>query len=123
MRDETMAVVTEIDVLLLGVQVANFPLAVDWYSRLLGRPPDSVVNDDEVMWRTSDTAWIYVLGGRPRAGFGLITLAVADLDGIIEELRSRGIIGEPIEVVGTAGGKATFSDLDGNHVNFVEVAH
>ena len=50
------------------------------------------------------------------------TLAVADLDGTIDELRSRGIIGEPIEVVGAAGRKATFSDVDGNHVNFVEVA-
>jgi hypothetical protein len=40
------------------VQVANFTLAVDWYSRLFGRPPDIVVNDDEVMLRTSDTARI-----------------------------------------------------------------
>jgi hypothetical protein len=54
---------------------------------------------------------------------GLVTLAVADLDGTIEDLRSRGIAGEPIEVVGTAGRKTAFSDVDGNHVNFVEVAH
>lgn len=82
-----------------------------------------MVNDDEVMWRTSDTAWIYALGDRPRAGFGLVTLAVADLDGTIEELRSRGITGEPIEVVGTAGRTAAVSDVDGNQVNCVEVAH
>jgi hypothetical protein len=114
--------VTEIDVLFAGVQVANFTLAVDWYSRLFGRPPDMVVNDDEVMWRTSDTAWVYVLGDRHRSGFGVVTLAVADLEGTIDELRSRGITGEPIEMVGTAGHKATFSDADGNRIDFIEVA-
>jgi predicted enzyme related to lactoylglutathione lyase len=59
---------------------------------------------------------------RQRSLAEAVTLAVSDLDRTVEQLKSRGLVGAPIEVVGVAGRKARFSDADGNVVNFVEVA-
>ena len=113
---------TEIDVVFAGVPVSDFTSAVAWYARLFGRPADVVAHDNEVLWRASDKAFVYVLGDRERAGRGTVTLAVSDLDRTVDELEARGLMGAPIEEVGAAGRKARFSDADGNVVNFVEVA-
>ena len=51
----------DIGVVFTGVAVADFEPAVAWYRRLFGRPEDIVVKDDEVMWRITDTAWLYVV--------------------------------------------------------------
>jgi predicted enzyme related to lactoylglutathione lyase len=57
-----------------------------------------------------------------RAGHGLVTVAVADLDQAITELAERGIRGAPPETVGSAGRKATVADPDGNTIALIEVA-
>ena len=51
-----------------------------WYDRFFGRPADIVPNDDEVMWKATDTAWVYVIRDGIRAGHGVVTLAVSNLD-------------------------------------------
>jgi predicted enzyme related to lactoylglutathione lyase len=114
--------VPDIDILFAGVPVADFTGAVAWYTRLLGRPADVVAADDEVMWRFADAAWLYVVEDDHRAGRALVALHVADLDEVVREVASRGITGQPIELVGTAGRKASFTDADGNTLSFIEVA-
>jgi len=37
------------DVLFAGVPTADLEAALTWYRAFLGRPPEIVVNDDEVM--------------------------------------------------------------------------
>ncbi len=97
------------------------PAAVDWYGRLLGRPPDIPVNADEVMWRAVGDGWVYLLRDPDRAGHALVTLAVADLGATLAGLRSRGLApGEPAPV-GTAGTKSVTTDPDGNTVNLIQV--
>jgi predicted enzyme related to lactoylglutathione lyase len=113
---------TDIEVLFAGVAVADFEAAVTWYVRLFGRPADIVVKDDEVMWRIADTAWLYVVGDEQRAGRALVTLSVSDLDEALREIRGRGIASGPVELVGTAGRKASFTDTEGNTLSFIEVA-
>ncbi len=112
----------DVDVLFAGVAVADFDAAVAWYTRLLGRPTDIIVTDNEVMWRFADAAWLYVVGDRERAGHALVTLSVADLDKTIAEIAARGITGGPAEYVGDAGRKASFTDTDGNSLAFIEVS-
>lgn len=107
-----------IDVLFAGVAVSDLETATNWYDRLLGRPADIIVNDDEVMWRIAEGAWIYLLRDPGRAGQALVTLAVPDLDGAIAEIASRGLGLPPIE---GAGWKASVLDPEGNQVNFIEV--
>jgi predicted enzyme related to lactoylglutathione lyase len=111
----------DVDTLFAGVAVADFGGAVDWYARLFGRAADVIVKDDEVMWRFADAAWLYVVRDEERAGRALVALAVADLDQAVEDIRTRGITGGPIEFVGDAGRKASFTDADGNKLSFIEV--
>jgi predicted enzyme related to lactoylglutathione lyase len=108
-------------VLFAGVAVSNFDEARAWYERLLGRPADIVANDDEVMWRFADAAWMCLLRDPERAGRSLVTLCVPELDRVVEEIAGRGILDVTIEIVGTAGRKAPFRDPDGNVVALIEV--
>lgn len=112
---------SDIDVVFTGVAVANFDGAVTWYRSLLGRNPDIVVKDDEVMWKITETAWIYVVRDDHRAGRALVTLSVPDLERSIVEIATRGLHSGPVEVVGDAGRKASFTDPEGNMVSFIEV--
>ena len=111
---------TPFDVLFAAVAVTELEPARRWYGELFGRPPDVVVHEHEVMWRVGDGAWLYVLVDAGRAGHGLVTLALADLDGAVAALDARGIAG-PIEAVGDAGRKAVLGDPCGNTVHLIEV--
>ncbi len=111
----------DIEVLFAAVSVADFDGAVDWYTRLFGRPPDINVHDAEVMWRITDTAWLYVVLDPNRAGNAVVTLSVGDLDTTAARIGARGIRTESFEKVGDAGRKATFRDPDGNVISFAEV--
>jgi len=114
--------VTEIEALFAAVPVSVLPAAVDWYSRLFGRPPDVVVHQDEVMWRATEAAWLYVVVDGARAGRGVVTLAVGDLDASLSELAARELVGEPVVAVGTAGRRSVHTDPDGNTVALVEIS-
>ena len=104
-----------------GVAVSDLEASTRWYARLLGRPPDIPVNEDEMMWRIADAASLYLLRDPGRAGHASITLAVPDLDAAIAEITERGLESRPIETVGDAGRKAPVIDPDGNIVNVIEV--
>ena len=112
---------TDVEVLFAAVTVADLDRAVAWYARLFGRPADIVPNDNEVMWRLADTAWLYVVRDEKRAGHALVTLCVADLDQAVADIAARGITGRPAEIIGDAGRKATFTDAEGNTVSLIEV--
>ena len=112
---------TDVEVLFAAVTVADLDAAVAWYARLFGRPADIVPNDNEVMWRLADAAWLYVVRDEERAGHTLVTLCVADLDRAVADIAARGIAGGPVEIIGDAGRKATFTDAEGNAVSFIEV--
>ncbi len=112
----------EIEVLFAGVAVRDLDMALPWYELLFGRAPDIVPNDDEVMWHVSTAGWVCVVRDNERAGRGLVTLCVRDLDAFVAEAADRGASGEPIVPVGDAGRKATHHDPEGNLIAFIEVA-
>ena len=66
-------------------------------------------------------AWLCLLRDEKRAGHALVTLCVADLDRAVADIAARGIAGGPVEIIGDAGRKATFTDAEGNAVSFIEV--
>ncbi len=111
-----------VSLLFTGVPVSDFEAATDWYVRLFGRAADIVVKSDEVMWRFSDSAWLYVVADADRAGRALVALRVPDLDQAIAEISGRGIEPGPIETVEEGGArKAPYTDGDGNLIAFIEV--
>jgi hypothetical protein len=86
--------------LLAVVPVADFVPALDWYERLLGRPPDVFPMADERLaeWQLTFSAGIQVVDDPGRAGTAQVTLAVDDLDKALAALSARGL------PVGDAGG-------------------
>jgi hypothetical protein len=73
-----------------------------------------------VMWRLTDSAWLYVVVDGSRAGRSLVTMAVEDLDVALAELEVRAVAPQEIEEM-DAGRKATVRDPDGNTVAIVQV--
>ncbi|MEV1288945.1 VOC family protein [Micromonospora sp. NPDC049679] len=110
------------ELLFAQVAVGAFADAVEWYGRLFGRAADVVVNDHEVMWRVADTGWLYVIEDDSRAGNGLVTISVSDLDEVVTDLEARGISSGRIETIGDAGRKAIVTDPDGNSIALIQIA-
>ena len=106
------------DILFAGIAVADYPAARAWYERLFGRPADMLPHETEAAWHLSDTGWVYVVLDPERAGKGLLTLMVSDLDSIVTELEARGLATGPIETAPGAYRKLEIIDPDGNMVSF-----
>jgi len=112
----------DVEVAFVAVPVSDLDAGRDFFERLLGRPADIVPDEHEVMWRLAEAAWLYVVVDPARAGHGLATLSVGDLDATLAELDARGIRPPSVEDVGDAGRRATVRDPDGNTVAIIEVA-
>jgi predicted enzyme related to lactoylglutathione lyase len=104
-----------------GLVVKNRDQAADWYARLIGRPADMLPNDAEAAWQLTDSASVYLRADPDRAGRGVLTLIVADLDARVAEIATRGIAPGPVDVVGDAGRKCVITDPDGNEVAIVQL--
>lgn len=106
--------------LFAGVAVADYNEALTWYERLLGRPPDVIVQEHEAMWQVAETGWIYVVGDLTRAGNALLTLLVDDLEDQIAELAARGLATGAIDTVPGVVRKMVLIDPEGNRITVGE---
>ncbi|MDQ6775875.1 MAG: VOC family protein [Actinomycetota bacterium] len=100
--------------LLAGLAVARLDPALAWYERFFGRPPDVVPNETEAMWEVTDTGWVYVVADEARAGRGLMTVMVEDLDEQLAALEERGIAAGPVETAPGLFRKTIIEDPEGN---------
>ena len=103
--------------LFAGIRVRDLTAARAWYEKLLGEP-SFFPNATEVVWTLADDRSLYIEEDPHRAGSGLITILVDDLDALIAEIGSRGL--EPAERETYSNGvrKATYRDGDGNEIGF-----
>jgi hypothetical protein len=101
-----------------GIPVADYVSALPWYGRLWGRPPDFFPQEGEAVWQITEHAWVYVVTDVERAGNGLITILVDDLDGLIARISERGIDVGPVQQVGDAVPGLRISDPEGNRITF-----
>ena len=106
--------------LFAGIRVRDLTAARAWYERLLGEP-SFFPNATEVVWTLADDRSLYIEEDPRRAGNGLVTVLVDDLDAHIAEIGSRGL--EPAERETYSNGvrKATYRDDDGNEIGFGSV--
>lgn len=103
-------------ILFAALPVADYPGALAWYERFTGRPPDLVPNDTESCWQVAEGGWFYVIEDAARAGRGLITLVVEDLDAELATLGERGIeVGELRTIPGVVR-QTRVSDPEGNTI-------
>ncbi len=105
-----------------GTAVADFQASLDWYERLMGRPPDFFPHEREAVWQATDTGWVYIVEDANRAGGGLLTFMVDDLEGHVAELAQRGIESEGIAWVDPGSTRSAWiTDPEGNRIQLAEV--
>lgn len=104
-----------------GLAVAELDAALDWYERLLGRGPDSRPHAGEAVWELTSGGLLYVVRDQARAGSGLITLIVDDLDEVLSGVATRGLGAGEMTTLGSGERTARFTDPEGNLVTFGEL--
>jgi predicted enzyme related to lactoylglutathione lyase len=104
-----------------GIVVSDYESAVAWYEQLFGRTPDLIPNDREAAWQLVDSGWIYLLADPARAGGGVVTVLLDDLDEMLGELRDRDIAYGAIETLGGGARKTVVTDPDGNEIGLGQV--
>ena len=83
------------------VAVSDFAVACDWYERLFDSPPDTFPIEGEAVWHRARYASIYITADPERAGHGLLTLAVKNLEDQRVNLARRGlVVVEGTELIG-----------------------
>jgi predicted enzyme related to lactoylglutathione lyase len=103
-----------------GLVVTDRDKAAAWYARLLGRSADMLPNDAEASWQLADSASLYLLADPGRAGRGVFTLIVPDLDAELARIATQGITPGPVEVL-EAGRKCVIPDPDDNEIGLVQL--
>lgn len=99
-----------------GLRVSDLERAVRWCSSLLGSAEAFRPNDEEAVWTVSEHGHLYVLVDPDRAGTGLVTLFVDDLDDALATAARGGIEPITLETYDNGVRKATFHDPDGNEL-------
>jgi Glyoxalase/Bleomycin resistance protein/Dioxygenase superfamily len=102
-----------------GLAVGNYTAAYDWYLRLFGRPADMFPHDREGVWRLRPNGSICLVEDPERAGTGIATLALDDLDAHERRLRDSGLTFAE-QAHGTAPRRLVVRDLDGNALTFFQ---
>jgi predicted enzyme related to lactoylglutathione lyase len=99
-----------------GIRVRDREAAIDFYERLLGKPPTMFPNDDEACWQLTDAGWVYVVRDAEHAGGAVVTLLVDDLDAQLAALAERGIETGPVEEIPGTVRSTWVVDPDGNRI-------
>lgn len=102
--------------LFVGVPVADYGRAVQWYERLLGSAPSFFPHDTEAVWELAEHRYLYIVQQPENAGHARLTLFVGDLDVLVKQIADRGL--EPMAREDYPNGvrKITYRDADGNEV-------
>jgi catechol 2,3-dioxygenase-like lactoylglutathione lyase family enzyme len=103
--------------LFAGIRVGDFAAARRWYERLLGEP-SFLPHATEAVWTIADERSVYIVEDADRAGHGVVTIFVDDLDAVVAEIAARGL--EPDERLTYSNGVRTtlYRDPDGNEIGF-----
>jgi catechol 2,3-dioxygenase-like lactoylglutathione lyase family enzyme len=104
--------------LFAGIPVSDLKRALDWYGRLFGREPSFFPNDTEAVWTLEEQRHVYVMADGERAGGGLVTVFVEDLEARVAGIAARGIEPAVDETYSNGVRKVTFHDDDGNEIGF-----
>jgi predicted enzyme related to lactoylglutathione lyase len=110
-----------IEYVFAGLAVTRLDAAIEWYGRLLGKPPDMRPNEREAMWQVTQTASVYVVADEDRAGQSAVTMFVDDLDAGLEGIARRGIAVGEIETAPGLFRSVQVSDPDGNAIQLAEL--
>jgi hypothetical protein len=102
--------------LFAGVPVADYAVALSWYTQLLGSEPSFFPNDREAVWELAPHRYVYIVLRPEHAGHAVHLSFVDDLDVLVAQIAERGL--EPAERETYPNGvcKITYRDPDGNEI-------
>ena len=104
--------------LFAGFRVRDLAAAREWYERLLGEP-SFMPNATEVVWTLDDGRSLYIVEEHAeRAGGGLVTVWVDDLDACVAQIAGRGLEPADRETYSNGVRKVIYRDDDGNEIGF-----
>jgi catechol 2,3-dioxygenase-like lactoylglutathione lyase family enzyme len=103
--------------LFAGLPVRDFAQARAWYEQLLGEPT-FFPHDTEAVWTLADERSVYIVQDAQRAGHGVVTLFVDDLDARVAEIAARGLEPDERETYDNGVRKLVYRDPDGNEIGF-----
>ncbi len=93
--------------------------ALPWYETFFGRPADRRPMPGLAEWQLTDGGGVQVFQSDDGAGTTMVTLTTDDLDGVVADVRARGVdVADP--TTGTGARFTHTSDPDGNTVNLAE---
>jgi hypothetical protein len=98
-----------------GIPVKDFPSAVRWCERLLGREATFHPNDVEAVWQLAEDRYVYIIEDHQRAGGAVSMIWVDDPVAEVARIAERGL--EPVDVEKhDTVWKYVFHDADGNEI-------
>ena len=103
--------------LFAGLPVRDFAAARAWYERLLGEPT-FLPHATEAAWTLAEGRSVYIVQDADRAGQGLVTVFVENLDEEVAAIAARGLEPDERETYSNGVRKLIFRDPDGNEVGF-----
>ena len=109
-----------IEAVFAGLPVADFDAAIDFYERFFGRPADLVPKEGDSAWQLAGSGWVYVVRDADRAGRGLLTILVDDLDEHVAALADRGIETGEIERIPDTLARTVVTDPEGNTIQLAQ---
>jgi catechol 2,3-dioxygenase-like lactoylglutathione lyase family enzyme len=104
--------------LFAGLPVSDYRRALAWYGRLLGSEPAFIPSATEAVWELAEHRYVYIEELPERAGHGLHTVFVDDLDERVESISARGVEPASRETYGNGVRKVIYRDADGNEIGF-----
>ena len=96
----------------------DYQRALSWYERLLGGELAFLPNATEAVWELAEHRYLYIAELPERAGHGLHTVFVDDLDERVESISARGIEPAAQETYGNGVRKVIYRDPDGIEIGF-----
>ena len=76
--------------------------------------------EGEAAWQLSGPGWVYVVEDAARAGRGLLTILVDDLEAQVADLAGRGIEAPEIERTPGVVARTVVTDPEGNTIQFAQ---
>lgn len=102
--------------LFAGIPVADYTVALSWYTQLLGSGPSFFPNNKEAVWELAPHRYVYIVLRPEHAGHAVHLSFVHDLDALVTQIADRGIKPTEQETYPNGVCKITYRDPDGNEI-------
>jgi predicted dithiol-disulfide oxidoreductase (DUF899 family)/predicted enzyme related to lactoylglutathione lyase len=103
-----------------ALAVRDMTTARRWYEQLLAKPPDDVPMKEAAEWMITGSGSIQLVVAPDRAGRGLLTIGVDDIEGQLAAIERAGIAIDRKSLDSNAFRTVTIHDPDGNAITFAQ---